>query len=240
MKLFKPIICLLGTFVLVTTVGMAYAGRFPEKDGYLIDERGHVVRNGTGGCWHTRYWKPELAIEECDPGLAPKETPAETKPVSAAPPIPSPSPVVAPEPTPLAAPEKPAVEASFSAETLFDFDKAVVKPAGRKILEEKIVTGVKSHPEVGFLMVTGHADRIGTEEYNQKLSERRANAVKDYLVKQGVDAERIKVEGKGESEPDPEANTEQVCKGLRGGKLIACLQPDRRVTIVSQRRGADH
>jgi len=151
--------------------------------------------------------------------------PAETKPSAV-----KETPAVA-----VAAPERPAVEAYFDAESLFDFDKAVVKPEGQRILDEKIVTGMKMHPQVSLLIITGHADRIGTEEYNQGLSERRANAVKAYLAKQGIAAERMTVSGKGESEPNPEANTRQACKGMRGNKLIVCLQPDRRVTVESQR-----
>lgn len=129
----------------------------------------------------------------------------------------------------------PAVAAHFDAETLFDFDQAVVKPAGQKILDEKIVAAMKMHPEVAQLIITGYADRIGTAAYNQDLSERRAHAVKAYLVKQGIAAERMRTIGKGESEPNPQANTMKACKGMAGDKLIACLQPDRSVTIESQR-----
>ena len=67
---------------------------------------------------------------------------------------------------------------SFKAETLFDFDKAVVRAEGKKELDDKVVAGMKAHPEVELLLVTGHADRIGSDKYNQKLSERRAAAVK--------------------------------------------------------------
>jgi len=160
--------------------------------------------------------------------------------------LPVPAPVVSSAPKPHAVPEKPVVAAaahekpavavSFNAETLFDFDKAVVKPEGRKILDERIVASMKMHPEVTLLVITGHADFIGTEEYNQNLSGRRANAVKAYLVKQGIAAERMRASGKGESEPNPKANTRQACKGMSVNRLIACLQPDRRVTVESQSR----
>jgi OOP family OmpA-OmpF porin len=241
MNILKPFICLLGACGLVAMFGTACAGAFPEKDGYLIDQRGSFVWNGTGGCWHTIHWTPEIAFEECDPGMH-KEIPAETKAVAASPTPPSPpTAAVKPEPmAPAAEPEamavaeKPAVQANFSAEALFDFDMAVIKPAGRKALDEEIVTGMRSHPEVALLIVTGHADRIGTEAYNLRLSERRANAVRNYLVQQGVPADRIRVVAKGESEPDPAANTREACRGLRDGSLIACLQPDRRVIVISQ------
>ena len=79
-------------------------------------------------------------------------------------------------------------------------------------------------------MLTGHADRIGTEDYNQKLSEDRAQAVADYLATKGVDRSRLQVEAKGESQPI----TGDQCKNMgpennKNQKLIACLQPDRRV-----------
>ena len=246
MKTLKPITCLLGSFALITAISVVCADSFPEKTGYLIDSRGNVVKNTYGQCWRTGYWAPALAIAECDPDLVQEEKPKEAMPLLPAPVSSETKLPAVPEKTAVAertamtetAPEKPLVEAYFSAETLFDFDKAVVKPEGQKVLEEKIVASMKMHPEVELLTVTGYADRIGTELYNQNLSERRAKAVKAYLVKQGVAAERIKVVGKGESEPNPEANTKQSCKGIRGNKLVACLQPDRRVTVVSQRRGA--
>ena len=80
------------------------------------------------------------------------------------------------------------------------------------------------------MLVTGHTDRIGSAEYNQKLSERRANQVKDYLVSQGVDASRLQAVGKGESEPVAD------CKGVKGKNLVSCLAPDRRVVISAEKQ----
>jgi len=124
--------------------------------------------------------------------------------------------------------------ASLRVEALFDFDKADLKPEGQKDLDEKIINGIKMHSGAKMLLVTGHTDFIGTESYNQELSERRANAVKGYLIKNGIAAQHIKVTGKGESERNPEANTRQICKDMKGKKLIACLQPDRRVTVMPE------
>jgi OOP family OmpA-OmpF porin len=133
---------------------------------------------------------------------------------------------------PLAGHEAPAVKVSFKAETLFDFDKAIVRAEGKKELDDKVVASMKAHPEVELLLVTGHADRIGSDKYNQNLSERRAAAVKDYLASQGVAADRVKTVGKGESEPNADADTVNKCKGnKKTKKLIECLQPDRRVTV---------
>lgn len=216
----------LGVATLVAALGMGSAVAHPvEKEGYLIDSRNALVKNNYGQCWRTGYWTPAMAIVECDPDLVKKEEPKKAAPVVA------PAPAPTPAPAPVAGPDKPAVKADFKAETLFDFDKAAVKPEGQQLLDEKIVAGMKAHPEVEVLLVTGHTDRIGSAKYNQKLSERRANAVKAYLVKQGVAAERIRTVGKGESEPNPDANTKADCRRMPAKKLKACLQPDRRVTV---------
>jgi len=212
----------LGVVTVAALLVMGSAIAHPvEKEGYLIDSRSNVVKNNYGQCWRTGYWTPAMAIEECDPDLVKKEAPkAATRAIEAAP------------AAAVAGPDKPAVKADFKAEALFDFDKAVVKAEGQKELDSKIVAGMKDHPEVEMLLVTGHTDRIGSAKYNQKLSERRANAVKAYLVKQGVAAARIHAVGKGESEPNMEANTKDNCNKVKGKKkLIACLQPDRRVTV---------
>ena len=239
MKTEKQILGLLGAIALATFYNTAIAESFPEKTGYLIDSRGNVVKNSYGDCWRTGYWTPAMAVEECDPGLVKKIEPKKAEPLLPAP-APVPAPVAPSETKPPAiatvAPERPIVEAYFSAEALFDFDEAVVKPEGQKILNENIVPGMRMHPEVALLIITGHADRIGTEEYNQDLSERRANAVKAYLVKQGIVAERMRASGKGESEPNPQANTRQACKGMSGNRLIVCLKPDRRVTVEPRRQ----
>lgn len=202
----------------ISAAGAVFAHDVPNA-GYLIDSRGNVVKNNYGDCWRTGYWTPAMATAECDPSLVKKEEP---KPAAPAPKVEA----------PVAGPEKPAVKVTFKAETLFDFDKAVVRPEGKKELDDKVVESMKAHPEVELLLVTGHADRIGTEKYNQKLSERRAAAVKAYLVSKGIAADRVKTVGKGESEPNPDADTVHQCKGTKKTKkLIECLQPDRRVTV---------
>jgi OOP family OmpA-OmpF porin len=102
-------------------------------------------------------------------------------------------------------------------------------PAGAKPVLDDIAEKLKANPEFKLVMITGHTDRIGSTEYNQKLSEKRATDVKDYLVSQGVDASRLQVVGKGESEPVA------ACDGVKSRKaLIECLQPNRRVVISDQ------
>jgi len=129
------------------------------------------------------------------------------------------------EPAPMG-PQKPAFEKiTLQAEVLFDFDKAVVKDEGKRHLDVEVVDKMKAHPEVELVLISGHTDRIGSDQYNQKLSERRAAAVKDYLISQGIAAERLHAVGKGEAEPVVD------CKGVRGKKAIECLQPNRRVVV---------
>ena len=99
----------------------------------------------------------------------------------------------APKPKPVA--EK----VTFAADVLFDFDKSVIKPEGRSKLDD--LAGKVKNINLEVVIAIGHADSIGTDAYNQKLSERRAQAVKDYLVSKGIPASKITTIGKGESQP---------------------------------------
>lgn len=114
---------------------------------------------------------------------------------------------------------------TLQAEVLFGFDKDVLKENGKKVLDIEVVEKMRAHPEVELVLITGHTDRIGDDKYNQKLSERRAAQVKKYIASQGIDASRLHAVGKGEKEPVAD------CKGVRGKKLIECLQPNRRVVV---------
>jgi OOP family OmpA-OmpF porin len=133
-----------------------------------------------------------------------------------------------PEPKPVVLP----ITVTVEADALFDFDRSNVRSDARAKLDKLVddLQGVKYED----ILVVGHADRIGTVRYNQRLSERRANAVKNYLVSKGVPAGKIKTDARGELEPE---TTSEQCEGLRKGKLIACLQPDRRaeVTVTGQK-----
>jgi len=190
--------------------------------GYVIDARGNVAKNPFGLCWRTGYWTPAMAIAECDPDLVKKE------------PAPAPAPAAAPRPAapaPAPAVPKPAAEkVTLAADTLFDFDKAVLRPEGRAKLDELAskIGGIK----LEVIIAVGHADRIGSDTYNQNLSERRAAAVKQYLVSKGIEANRIYTEGKGEKQPVTGDKCAKMGKEHRSNKkLVECLQPDRRVDI---------
>jgi OOP family OmpA-OmpF porin len=163
-----------------------------------------------------RFGAPEPVVEEPTPAPAP---------VAAAEPAPAPAPV-APAPAPTCKPQNEVV--TVSAEKLFGFDKANLREEGRKVLEETAAK-IKANPEITAVIVTGHTDRIGTDAYNQKLSERRAKQVSDYLIAQGIDGGIITSEGKGKSEPVVQCEGKKVSK-----KLISCLQPNRRVEIRAE------
>jgi outer membrane protein OmpA-like peptidoglycan-associated protein len=130
------------------------------------------------------------------------------------------------EPAPKAATAAPkSISVNFETEPLFNFDKSEVRADQRAKLDEFISS--LSGTQYDSIAVVGHADRIGKDAYNQKLSERRAAAVKAYLVKKGVPSGKIQTEGHGKSE----SVTGDACNKARGKALISCLQPDRRVDV---------
>lgn len=136
----------------------------------------------------------------------------------------APAPVAAPAPAP--APKPVTQKVTMAAETLFDFDKAVVKPEGKGKLDDLI--GKLRDVNLEVIIAVGHADRIGSDAYNMKLSVRRAESVKAYFVSKGIAANRVYTEGKGKRQPVTKPGQ---CKGPKSPKVIACLQPDRRVEI---------
>lgn len=174
-------------------------------EAYAVDDRGIVARNTTGLCWRTGYWTPAMAIPECDPELFKKVE------VVAAPP-PAPAPI--------------RKKVTFAADALFDFDKATLKPEGIRKLNE-FSSGIQTI-SYDRIHVDGYTDRIGSDDYNKRLSFRRAQAVKAYLVSRGIDSSKISMDGKGEDNPV----TGNSCNGIRVSKeLKQCLAPDRRVEI---------
>lgn len=148
------------------------------------------------------YWKPRNCADLIRP-----------KPVAQA-----------PAPAPL-----PAKPIRLSADTLFAFDKYALTPAGQQALD-KLIARVRSASRIETIRVTGYADRIGTDAYNLRLSRKRAQAVRSYLVDHGVPANAIVAEGRGEADPVV------TCKDAAPGTLIACLAPNRRVEISGQAR----
>lgn len=156
-----------------------------------------------------------LALAAC--ATTPEETAPAVAPAPRAAPAPVPAPGAAPKPA-AAKPEKVTTASTVN----FDFDRYVIRPDARGKLDDLV--GKLRSVNLEVIIAVGHADRLGGDAYNMKLSVRRADSVKAYLVSKGVAASRVYTEGKGERQPVKE------CKGEGKTKeLIACLEPNRRV-----------
>jgi OOP family OmpA-OmpF porin len=155
---------------------------------------GNVWKNGTRElCWRDNFWTPATALVDCDGALKPV--------VAAAPPPPPPAaPPVAPPPPPPPAPVVPSSEkVTYAADAFFDFDKSTLKPEAKTKLDDLVEKTKQINLEV--IIAVGHTDSVGTDAYNQKLSVRRAESIKTYLVSKGMEANRVYTEGKGEKQP---------------------------------------
>ena len=165
---------------------------------------------------------------------APKPAPAAPPPPPPAPPkvqpAPPPPPVVKvePKPEPKPEPKKPAVVNLASTE-LFEFNKAVLTDEARKKLDAEVIAKLRDLRDVRYIIVNGHADRLGSNEYNQRLSEKRADAVRAYLVSKGVDQSKVETLGFGKTLPVKACPDQKDRKGL-----IECLSPNRRVVVEVQ------
>ncbi len=162
----------------------AYAGVTPN----LVDSAGVPVRDASGACVQTS----SIIHPDCEAKKAPAPAPV----VAPAAAVTAPAPVVVPA-KPAPQPVKQAI--TIQAEALFDFDKSVLKPAGKKSIDDAIAK--MKQVDVEMVIATGHTDSFGTDAYNQKLSERRATTVKEYMVSQGIPAAKITISGKGETQP---------------------------------------
>lgn len=182
----------------------AFAQPGPQAPEGFVGDRTHVVvTDGFGGCVKTGF--PPAPGVKC----------AET--VAAAP-------ESAPAPAPVPIPEAKTEAFALDATTLFDFDKSNIRPMGKEKLDD-LVAKVKSHQAVDSITITGHTDSVGTVAYNQKLSERRANSVHDYLVKAGINSSLItSTKGMGKTQP------------VASNDTAAGRQKNRRVEIVVESR----
>jgi OOP family OmpA-OmpF porin len=166
---------------------------------YVQDARGVIARNPFGLCWRSGYWTPADAVPGCDAPLCVEPEHLENGKCVAPPPPPAPAAEETPPPAAPAAPVPTSEKVSYSADAFFDFDKAVLKPAGQASLDDLVSKLKDINLEV--IIAVGHTDSVGTDAYNQKLSVRRAEAVKAYLQGKGVESNRIYTEGKGEKQP---------------------------------------
>jgi OOP family OmpA-OmpF porin len=159
-----------------------------------VNPNGLPWKNGTNElCWRDANWTPATALPGCDGAPKPEPKAAPEAPAAAVVP---PAPVV-----PMIISEK----VTFAADAFFDFDKAVLKPEGKAKLDE-VVTKLNSI-NLEVIIAVGHTDSVGSDAYNEKLSVRRAEAVKAYLVGKGIEKNRVYTEGKGKKQPVAENKT---------------------------------
>jgi OOP family OmpA-OmpF porin len=170
-------------------------GAFAQNVDNWRSSDGTVWKNGTNElCWRDATWTPATAAANCDGAIKPP-----------APPAPAPAPVAAPAPAPVAPPVAPkpmapvSEKVTYAADAFFDFNKSVLKPEAKAKLDDLVSKTSGVNLEV--IIAVGHTDSVGSDAYNQKLSVRRADAVKTYLVEKGVEKNRVYTEGKGEKQP---------------------------------------
>jgi OmpA-OmpF porin, OOP family len=197
MKKLNKVAMLFASVALVAPLSSAFAQATATTTPSRIDNWRNISglpwKNGTREyCWRDNFWTPATALPECDGALKPvvAEVPP-PPPAAPPPPAPAPAPVVAPVP----ASEK----VTYAADAFFDFDKSVLKPEAKEKLDDLVSKTKEINLEV--IIAVGHTDSVGTDAYNQKLSVRRAESIKTYLVAKGLEANRVYTEGKGEKQP---------------------------------------
>ena len=188
MKKLNKVAMLFASAALVTAAGAQTIDNWKNGSNEL------VWKNGTNElCWRDAFWTPATAFPGCDGAIVPR-APAAPAPVVVAPPPPPP-----PAPAPAPAPVTVATKVTYAADAFFDFDKSVLKPEGKAKLDD-LVSKIKGI-NLEVIIAVGHTDSVGSDAYNQKLSIRRSESVKAYLVSKGIENNRVYTEGKGEKQP---------------------------------------
>ncbi|MDP3834631.1 MAG: OmpA family protein [Hydrogenophaga sp.] len=189
--------------MLFATAAMATAAGAQTIDNWRNGTSEMVWKNGTNElCWRDANWTPATAAPGCDGAIVPMAAPA---PAPAA--APAPAPAARPAPAPAPAPAPVASKVTYAADAFFDFDKAVLKPEGKAKLDD--LAGKVSGIALEVVIAVGHTDSTGAAGYNQALSNKRAEAVKAYLVSKGIESNRIYTEGKGLSQPVADNKTKE-------------------------------
>ncbi len=190
MKLNK-IAMLIATAALATVAGAQSVDNWRSADGI-------TWKNGTNElCWRDSNWTPATAAVGCDGAIV--------APVAAPAPVASKAAPAAAAPAVVAAPA--ATKVTYAADAFFDFDKAVLKPAGKTKLDDLV--GKVKDINLEVIIAVGHTDSVGADGYNQKLSIKRSEAVKAYLVSKGIEKNRVYTEGKGEKQPVADNKTKE-------------------------------
>ena len=198
--------------MVLASAALATAASAQSVDNWRNGTGEHAWKNGSNElCWRDATWTPATAAAGCDGAIvAPRAAP----PAPAAAPAPAPAPraaapAAAPAPAPAARPAPPpaaATKVTYAADTFFDFDKSVLKADGKAKLDD-LVGKVKAI-NLEVIIAVGHTDSAGSDAYNQKLSVKRADAVKAYLTSKGIEKNRVYTEGKGEKQPVADNKTD--------------------------------
>jgi OOP family OmpA-OmpF porin len=184
MKKLNKVAMLFASAALVTAAGAQTIDNWKNGNNEL------VWKNGTNElCWRDANWTPATAAPGCDGAITPS--------AAAAPAAATPAPAARPGAAPVAPPA--ATKVTYAADAFFDFNKSVIKPEGKAKLDDLVgkIKGIN----LEVIIAVGHTDSVGSDAYNQKLSVRRSEAVKAYLVSKGIEKNRVYTEGKGEKQP---------------------------------------
>lgn len=198
-----------------------------EGSAYAQDVRGTILRTQYGLCWRTGYWTPQDAVIGCDGQLEPPVAKVIAPAIAAPAPVAAAPASAAPAPVP---PKRCDFAVTLTNGQAFAYNKASLNKAAKKRIDEEVIGKLGDCAKVDLIVVTGHSDRLGSAQYNQKLSQKRAAAVAGYLKARGMSA-NINTVGAGATQPI------KTCGGkLARKKLIECLAPNRRVVIEAQGR----
>jgi OOP family OmpA-OmpF porin len=194
MKKLNKVASLFATAALASS----FTGVSAQTNDNWVSGFGLPWKNAYDLCWRDGFWTPATGMQGCD-GVPPPPAPMVPAPAPRAAPAPAPAPGPAPAPAPAVVAAPTSEKVTFAADAFFDFDKAVLKPEGRAKLDDLVSKMSGLNLEV--IIAVGHTDSVGTDSYNQRLSIRRSEAVKSYLVSKGVEKNRVYTEGKGEKQP---------------------------------------
>lgn len=209
----------------VLIAGLAAASAHAQTDiqaktpnsAYLQDGRGVIARSATGLCWRTGYWTSADAVPGCDGELAPPVAKPTAPPIVAAP-------TASPAPPP-APPKRCDFAVTLANDETFAYNKAVLTAAAKQRIDNEVMSKLAACAKIDIVLVTGHTDKLGTQQYNQKLSDKRAEAVAAYLKSKGINGP-VDTLGVGKTQAIKACDDK-----LPRRKLIECLAPNRRVVI---------